>query len=278
MLQNIILGIIQGVVEWLPVSSEGFLVLAQVQLFGSEEPLRELIRISLFLHLGTFLAALLYFWEDVKNLTFKVFRWKNAEQEEKNVIKFLVTTTLITGLIGGMLLKGLEGVEENFKFTGSAITALIGVLLLGTGYLQLRTRSRKPKDVNSVSVATNGNIKKEGDLKLQDSILLGFMQSFAVMPGFSRSGLTVAGLLLRKFNDETALRLSFLMSLPVVLAGNVFLNINKFTFDANFFWGLLASFLFGFVTIHYLLKLARKINFGFFVLGFGALMIIAAFV
>ena len=75
MLESITLGIIQGIVEWLPVSSEGFLVLAQVNLFDSSAPLEELIKISLFLHLGTFLAALFYFWEDVKNLSKKIFRF-----------------------------------------------------------------------------------------------------------------------------------------------------------------------------------------------------------
>lgn len=275
MLESIILGIIQGVAEWLPVSSEGFLVLAQVKLFNSAEPLEELIRISLFLHLGTFLAALFYFWEDVKELSGKLFHWKQAEIGEKNIIKFLILTTMLTGIFGGALLIGIQGIEEKIELGGKSAMAIVGALLLVTGILQLRAR---PKKATGVGTPTGGGLKSEADLKLRDGILLGIMQSFAVLPGLSRSGLTVAGLLLRKFDDALSLRLSFLMSLPIVLAGNVFLNIDKFRFDTNFFWGLLMSFLFGYVTIHYLLKVARKVNFGYFVLGFGVLTILSVFI
>jgi len=123
--------------------------------------------------------------------------------------------------------------------------------------------------------------KIKGERKViqnNDSILLGVLQGIAVLPGLSRSGLTVSGLLLRKFDDETALRLSFLMSIPIVLAGNIVLNLNKFSFDGYSLLSLFFSFVFGLLTIDLLLRFARKINFGWFVFIFGMMTILATLV
>jgi undecaprenyl-diphosphatase len=97
----------------------------------------------------------------------------------------------------------------------------------------------------------------------------------AVLPGLSRSGLTISALLLRKFDNASALKLSFLMSLPVVLGGNIVLNFKYFTFSTELLLGLIFSFIFGLLTISLLLKIARKVNFGWFVLIFGVVMIIS---
>jgi len=104
------------------------------------------------------------------------------------------------------------------------------------------------------------------------------VQGFAALPGLSRSGLTVSTLLFRKVNEKDSLKLSFLLSLPIVLGGNILLNSEYFNFSLDSLISLSASFLFGLLTIHYLLKLAKKINFGWFVFAFGALMIIASFI
>jgi hypothetical protein len=117
------------------------------------------------------------------------------------------------------------------------------------------------------------------DIKNKDGFILGLVQGFAVLPGLSRSGLTVAALLLSKFDEETSIRLSFLMSLPIVLAGNIALNFDYITeFNSDMLIGLLAAFIFGYLTIGVLLKLARKINFGWFVIIFGVLSVAAAFI
>jgi undecaprenyl-diphosphatase len=104
------------------------------------------------------------------------------------------------------------------------------------------------------------------------------VQGFAALPGFSRSGLTISALLLRKFDETAALRLSFLMSLPIVLGGNVLLNLKDgFVLSAGAVFGLVFSFVFGIFTIHVLFRVARKINFAYFVLGFGVITLVAAF-
>jgi undecaprenyl-diphosphatase len=102
--------------------------------------------------------------------------------------------------------------------------------------------------------------------------LLGIAQGFSSLPGLSRSGITISTLLLKKFDDTSALRLSFLMSLPVVLFGNLLLNYNEFYLSNTAIYGLLGSFVFGLLTIHALMSLSKRINFGWFVLVFAVLM------
>ena len=110
-----------------------------------------------------------------------------------------------------------------------------------------------------------------------DAIILGIVQGMAILPGLSRSGLTISTLLLRKFDDTHALTLSFLMSLPVVFGGNILLNANAFLFTTSNLWGSLFAFGFGLATIHLLLKVSQRLNFGYFVLLFGVLMVGSAF-
>lgn len=264
MFEGIILGIIQGITEWLPVSSEGFLILAQVNLFDSTATLKDLIGVAIFLHLGTFFAALVYFRKDIAQLLKAPFSWKTADHETKQIFRFLVVSTLVTIIIAGGLLGVLEQAGGNSVLNGKFINGFIGLMLLGTAFLHFRVKKF--------------GTRTSGQLNIKDSIWSGFAQGFAVLPGLSRSGLTVSTLLLRKFDDISALRLSFLMSLPAVLGGNIFLQMNDFAFKIEYLWGLFASFIFGLLTIHLLLKVAQKINFGYFVLGFGILILITVFI
>jgi len=98
------------------------------------------------------------------------------------------------------------------------------------------------------------------------------------LPGLCRSGFTVSALLLRLFDVQDALKLSFFMSLPIVLAGNIILNFNDLIFSNELIWGLIFSFIFGLLTIDLLLKIAKRINFGYFVLIFGLLLLGSVFV
>lgn len=262
MLEAIILGTIQGIVEWLPVSSEGMLVLAKVNIFGGGE-LEEILRMALFLHLGTFFAALIYFRKDVTRLLKSITEYKDTDTETKKILWFLVIATVISGAIGLVFLELLEDVEITSGIT-NFINVAIALLLVITGILQLKSQ----KD----------GLRSAQNIKNSDSVLLGFVQGFAALPGLSRSGLTVSTLLLRKFQDTESLRLSFLLSLPLVFLGNIALNLNEAALTAYNLIALLFAFVFGYLTIHLLLKLARKINFGYFVLIFAALLIVSVFI
>ena len=100
---------------------------------------------------------------------------------------------------------------------------------------------------------------------IKDAILLGLVQSFSIIPGLSRSGLTTSALLFRNYSAGQALKLSFLMSIPAVFAAQVALKLlDKLSFDLSSLIAILISFVFGLLTIHLLLRLTKKINFSYF--------------
>lgn len=254
-LSQVIIGMIQGITEWLPVSSTAFVSLYLTNFLGITN-LESLVEIALFFHLGTFLSALIYFKREVKDILVDLTKYKKLEKEKKSTINFLVVATIISGIIGIGLLFLFSNVLDSLEVTGKGITLVIGVLLLITGLIQL-------------------NVKKRGIRKTPnfvDSIVLGVGQGISALPGISRSGITVSALLLRKIDETRALKLSFLLSLPIVFFGNIILNFTDFKGGQIPIFGILSAFVFGFLTIHYLLKLSRKINFGWFCSVFGILM------
>jgi undecaprenyl-diphosphatase len=261
--QNILIGIVQGITEWIPVSSSAFLVLIFSNFFHITD-INFILQNALMLHLGTFFAALIYFRRDVAKLFVSLFKYRKSNTETRKTLNFLIIATIISGLIGLLILKAITQAQNNLNVTGKVISLSVGFLLLITGIIQLRIK--------------NKGLKKPVHLKNSDGILLGFAQGLSTLPGLSRSGITVSTLLLRKFDDTTALKLSFLMSLPIVLIGNIFLNVFDFSFTLNSIYGLLASFIFGILTIHILMKVSKKINFGWFVLIFAILMMASIFI
>lgn len=261
-LQYIVLGIIQGITEWIPISSSGMLTFVLANFYNITN-LHDLITTSLFFHLGTFLAALIYFRKEVTHLITKFFSYKTAKIEDKKVINFLIVSTLISGILGLIIIELLLSMN-GINATGKTITFAVGLLLLFTGIIQLKKKAI--------------GLKKAKDLKNKDSLIIGLAQAASVLPGVSRSGITVSTLLAKKFDDTTALKLSFLMSLPIVLIGNIILNLEDLIFTPNALFGLLASFVFGLLTIHVLMKLSKKINFGWFALIFAVLMMISVLI
>jgi len=263
MIEHIVSGIIQGIAEWLPISSEGALFLIKVNFFHWQGEIGELVQESLFLHLGTFLAALIYLRREVVVILKTLFNYRVSNNENQRILKFLVISTFVSGVLGFIVLKIISDISDSY-IPGKLITAIIGLLLLITAWLQIR--------------AKGGDTKKADQLKTGDGLILGLSQGLAALPGLSRSGITIASLLLRGFDKSLALRLSFLMSLPIVLAGNIILNVSGFSLSYDSFIALAFSFLFGLLTIDILLRLAKKINFGYFVLSFAVLTFLAAIV
>ncbi len=262
-IQQLILGIVQGITEWLPISSSAFLTLIMANLFSITD-IGVLIHTALFFHLGTFLAALIYFRKDVWDLIKAIFKYKKAEPETQEILKFIIIATLISGAIGTGILIGLKQFQDSLAITGKTITLAVGVLLLFTGIIQLKVKKK--------------GFRKEREIRNKDSVLLGFAQGISALPGISRSGITVSTLLLRKFDDTSALRLSFLLSLPIILIGNIVLNLEDMIFSSAAIFGILASFIFGLLTIAGLMKLTKKINFGWFALIFAVLMMISVLI
>lgn len=264
-MEQIILGIIQGIAEWLPVSSEGMIVLTKTTLFHSQASLEEMVSEILFLHLGSVLAAAIYFRTDIARLFVSLKNISDKNDPVRPLLLFLVITTLLSGILGILLLKTTAGCIAQWPNSTRNMMLIVGIFLIITGVLQL------------IKKTLGTRITK--DLTIIDGILLGIAQGFAALPGLSRSGLTVSVLLFRKFGAPQAIRLSFLMSIPIVLAGNVVMNLGGIgagNFKIEQLAGLAVSFMFSLLTINILLKIARKINFGSFVLGVGILIILSA--
>jgi undecaprenyl-diphosphatase len=254
LIQQILLGAIQGITEWLPISSSAATTLVLTNLFQVTST-NDLIKTALFLHLGTFLATLVYFRKDVATLLQQLINYRKTKN--KQILNFLIISTFTTGILGALILIALKSITLS-NLTAKTMTFAIATLLLITGILQLKTQ--KP---NSPKFAKH--------IKFRDAIIVGLAQGLATLPGLSRSGTTISTLLLLKFDDTLALRLSFLMSLPVVIGANIILNLDKFTFSYNTIAGLTTSFILGIATIHIFIKTSQKINFAIFVLIFSAL-------
>lgn len=265
MKEYVILGALQGIVEWLPISSEGTLVLAQTLLFGSDATLGEMIQVALFLHLGSMLAVSIYFWRDLWKLFYTFIRYPKASREDRALVNFLILASTITAILGYGFFRLIEHAEASmFALSGALITLGIGALLVVTSFLQFTAQGKK-----------DGQLRESKDLTFKDALILGIVQACAVLPGLSRSGTTIPALLLRKIRDIDALKISFLMSLPVILGGNIILNFEMISPSSAEVVGLVFAFIFGIITIHIFMRLAVRLSFAHFTLLFGTLTFIA---
>ena len=252
----LILGAVQGITEWLPVSSEGMTSLLMVNFLGKS--LSEAVPLAVWLHLGTVLAAALFLREDLKALLSglsRSLRQKDFSSREGRILVFLGVSTFLTGLFGAPILFFSLG---ELDLRGEAATAFIGILLIGTGLVQR---------------ATGSGTRRASEIGLADGLWAGFFQAFSALPGFSRSGLTVSALLFRRFDSEVALRLSFLMSIPAVLGANVGLGLLRegVELSAGALAGVGAAFVLGYLTLGVLFKVGREFPFWKFCVGFGLL-------
>jgi undecaprenyl-diphosphatase len=243
MWEYIILGIIQGILEWLPISSQGVLFLINSFLELTANPLE----IAIFLHLGTFFAVLVVFRKDWLN----IILIKDIE-----LVKFLFFTSLISLVIGFILFQFLVSISF-----GSILLALMGISLLFTSFFNKTKKKRKSK--------TNQNIP------FSIIFLTGILQGLSVIPGISRSGSTIFGLSFTNYSPSQILKLSYLMSAPIILVSSIYLLLKEPTIISA--WpALIFSFFVGVLTLKFIIKFAKRINFSLFTLIFGILCIFSA--
>ncbi len=244
-IQAVVLGILQGVFEWLPVSSQGQVAAIAMAVFSIEA--QKAIEYAIFLHIGTLFAAVVYFRKELAEIL------RGKEKKARNFIAIAVAATVITAVPSYVFLKSLEA-------SALALMLLIAVMLFATGIIQ---RVKKKET--------------EPSLGKKNSLLLGLVQGFAVLPGVSRSGITTSALLFEGFSPEKAFRISFLLSVPSVLLGEMGLGIVEgFSFEPNMLIALAFAFAFGLASIDLLIRAARRIDFSWFCFGFGALYLALA--
>ncbi len=251
----IIIGVIQGITEWLPISSEGMTSLIMVNLFGST--LKEAVLLAIWVHAGTLLAAIVFFRKDLWDVLLNLVAYLGGSKRSREIGRltwFLGVSTFLTALIGTpILLLGLDRID----IPGDFATFVIGLMLIITGVFQLLA----------------GKVGRSfKDLKVADALTVGGVQGFSTLPGISRSGITVSTLLFLGYDAKEALRLSFLMSIPVVLGAEIGLVVlDKITFDMNTVAAAGASFLAGIATIKLFITVAERISFGYFCVVIGIL-------
>jgi undecaprenyl-diphosphatase len=246
MIKYIVLGIIQGLTEFFPVSSSGHLVI-----FGHLLGITEgEVAITVVLHLGTILAVVVFFFRDILKLV-----------RDLKLTGYVLLVTVITGIIG---IAGKDFFEGLFKSPRMVSTALVV-----TGVILVLTRKLSGSKRNA--------------LNIRDALTLGIAQSIAIIPGISRSGMTVSSLLFRKLDWETSFRFSFIASIPAVLGAAVLkakdIDFSLQSAGGNLAAGFIFSFLSGLLALRLLKGIMARAKwhyFGYycFVAGIAALILI----
>lgn len=207
--QIVVLGIIQGLAEFLPISSSGHLYLTS-WLFGWKT---EGLDFDIMLHLGTLLAVLLYFgrdWVQIVAHGFGVHMAGDAALKHNPNLLWMLALGTIPGGIAGFLFEKQADTAFRNPF-------VIGTMLIAVGILMW------------VAEAGNRPVRDLGMVTFLDALAIGISQAIAIIPGVSRSGITIATGLFRNFDRETAARFSFLLSTPIIAgaAGKALYNIHK---------------------------------------------------
>lgn len=240
MLIYIFLGILQGILEWIPISSEGIIALISNFLIENVNP----IDIALFSHIGTLLVILIYFRKDWK----EVLMFKNIE-----LLKFLIISNIISLIVAFPIYNVIKDV-----FIGNSLLIITGFGLIFTSYFH--------------------KSKRKIELSLNEiSIISGFLQGLSVIPGFSRSGSTIFGLSLGKLSPSEILKISYMMSTPAILASTIYLFLkNPILIES---WPvIISSFFIGMISLHFLIRISKKMNFYKFTLIFALLCFIGAII
>ena len=252
----LLLGIIQGVLEWIPVSSEGFLTLILTNIMHVD--FSKAVELSLFLHLGTLFSALLYFRNDVIKVA-RCFLTGNFLRDGLSRFLFFATaSTVLAGLplyiaVGSISLASL-----------SIINLAIGILLIITGLIQ------------SIANKINGGSKPVDEVSTRDSIITGLLQSLSVLPGISRSGITIASLLMLGYKVFDALKMSYMLGIITTILLEAWIIIHRsIIYNPAYVVSTAVSFIVGYLTIDVILRLALRARFWIICVIFGAMLVIS---
>lgn len=266
--QAFLLGIVQGLTEFLPVSSSAHLVFFQF-LLGFSDPL---VFFDVILHLGTLVALLIYFAPDLAHLVrdsvYGIF-FLSRRKPLKEIFEIAPHSRWALGIIIASIPTALMGFlfKDWFESLFSSLQA-VGLALFGTSAILWSTRYYQ-KGEKTIETA-----------RFLDFFLIGVLQGVAIIPGISRSGTTIAAALLLGLEHETAFRFSFLLAIPAILGAGL-LEAHHGLETWRWGWqvlgvGFLVSAFFGYFSIYFLSKIVRKgklYAFAFYTLAFGALVL-----
>ena len=271
-IQGILLGILQGIAEFLPISSSGHLAVAQ-NLFGLDDiPLL----FDVFLHLATLAAVCLYFWRKIWELLKCFGRWISRSPKVKEnskdydvvlaqkdlanrkIIIAIILSTIVTGVMGIITSKLIPNLSIKVTCCGFIITSLF--LILSS---VIEKRSSK--------ISQNSDDKKNPSVSKVQALIIGFMQGIGTLPGISRSGSTIAGALFCKVDRSLAGEYSFIISIPAILGAFVLelkdlSEVSSTIGAAPVIAGCAAAFAAGYISLTLLMKMIKKGKLQYFAL------------
>lgn len=242
-LQAFILGIVQGITEFLPISSSGHLVLTPY-LLGWQIPEEQVFIFDVLVQIGSLVAVILYFWKDLWSiLTSTLASLGKPEEYKKTEVRlgFYIILASIPAVIFGLLLK--NQVADAFSKPMATVLALTltAMLLIVAELFGRRT-------------------KKLEEIGWQNAVLIGFFQVLALFPGISRSGSTITGGMLSQLDRQSAARFSFLMAVPIMLGAGALTAVELFAiqnlgqFILPLVVGFITSAIVSYFSIDWLLK------------------------
>jgi|JI10StandDraft_1071094.scaffolds.fasta_scaffold147369_2 undecaprenyl-diphosphatase len=276
---SVVLGIIQGLTEFLPISSSGHLLLAQ-HFLGIKDPS---IFYTLVLHLATLIATLIVFRNEVTNILKAVLRIpafiKNYSQKGQLAIDddseawtciLILIATFVTGILGVLFEKQFDKTFE-WMWLESVGFFITGFALYSTKNLMLETDAQ-----------TKG--KTAAQVTMKDSFWIGLAQAIAILPSISRSGSTICTALWLRINRKFAGEFSFLISMPAIAGALILKASHGFSVEkealASYGVGFIFSFIFGYFSLVYLLQWIRKGKlhyFAYYCWAMGVITLILAF-
>ncbi|MBI5804375.1 undecaprenyl-diphosphate phosphatase [Candidatus Pacearchaeota archaeon] len=219
---SLIIAVVQGLTEWLPVSSSGHLVIFEKLLNFNGG-----LKFDVALHFGTLMAVFVYFGSDIIGII-RDLLMRNWQSEKSRLGLFVLIATIPAALAGFFLRNIFEVAFSNLTIVALGF-AVTGIFLLIAGI--------------------SSNKKKE--FGYSGALVVGLAQAFALFPGVSRSGSTIGSGMLLGLEDKEAIKFSFLMSIPVIFGANL-LTIGNETLNPTLIWATLVSFFVGLVSIHLL--------------------------
>lgn len=259
----IVLGLVQGTTEWIPISSKTQVTLVYLQFLGGSPSL--VISVLLYAHLGTLFAASIYFRKEIQKI-FEIILSNslNYRTYTNGKTGFLITALFFTGLVGLPILYVEKTILPNLD--GTSIFLLMGIGLILTGLLLLSQKKLQLRRLESVD--------------WKDGIFTGLLQGLSTLPGVSRAGITSTALIWRSFDSESAFHLSFLLSIPSVVMAEIVFYLGSQTRNLPTIDGLslaLSSFVFGYLSLDIILYFVKRVNVAYLAMLLGTLIIIVAY-
>ncbi len=241
----ILLGIVQGVTEFIPVSSSGHIVIFN-EILGVELD-EKALALNLLLHLGSLLAVIYFYrykvWNLIKTAKRVITRSPDVKKEEKSFLFYIILAMIPTTIVGVFIRVSFG----DYLFTSTLVT---GVCLIITGTLLLITRFL--------------STEHDTPLNSRRTFLIGLVQGFAVLPGISRSGSTIAASMMQKINGKKAAEFSFMIFIPALIGASLWEYIEyrdvigDHFFQWTYLWGFLSSLISGFLALKLLLLVLVK--------------------